>query len=138
MNIEVINFPSEEDVNEIRMQLHQYNQSMTNTKAPYNVGVFAYGEGNKKIAGLIGIIWGNWMLIQLLWVDTPYRDSGLGTQLLKQAEEQAIQNGCKFSFVETFSFQAKPFYEKHGYQVNFVLDNCPINEKRYSMTKCLN
>jgi hypothetical protein len=37
----------------------------------------------------------------------------------------------------TLAVQAKPFYEKRGYQVKYQLDNYPLNGTRYFMEKPL-
>jgi hypothetical protein len=41
------------------------------------------------------------------------------------------------AWLETYSFQARPFYERHGYTVFGVLDNHPIGHQRYFMQKAL-
>ena len=47
------------------------------------------------------------------------------------------QCGCKYAFVDTFSFQAPTFYEKHGYREVFTLEDYPYTEKRHYYTKAL-
>lgn len=47
------------------------------------------------------------------------------------------QCGCKYAFVDTFSFQAPAFYEKHGYREVFTLEDYPYTEKRHYYTKAL-
>ena len=47
------------------------------------------------------------------------------------------QRGCKYAFVDTFSFQAPAFYEKHGYREVFTLEDYPYTEKRHYYTKAL-
>lgn len=37
--------------------------------------------------------------------------------LVRQAEDFAVEHGYDYTRVETTSFQAKPFYEKHGSNV---------------------
>lgn len=56
---------------------------------------------------------------------------------MKQAEATAKERGCKYSFLDTFSFQAPLFYKKHGYKEVFTLENYPITGKRYYFTKNL-
>ncbi|MDU3240491.1 MAG: hypothetical protein E7B11_07970 [Clostridiales bacterium] len=34
--------------------------------------------------------------------------------MLQQAEQKAKARGCKFAFLDTFSFLAPDFYKKHG------------------------
>ena len=45
------------------------------------------------------------------------RGKGLGEKLLLEAEKPAKEKGSNKAFLLTMVFQAKPFYEKHGYDV---------------------
>lgn len=42
---------------------------------------------------------------------------------MKRAELYAVERGCTNAFLDTFSFQARPFYEKLGYRVFGILEN---------------
>lgn len=42
---------------------------------------------------------------------------------------------CKLIHLDTFDFQAKDFYMKHEYEIFGILDDCPIEHKRYYMKK---
>ena len=57
--------------------------------------------------------------------------------MLEQAEVEAVNRGCKFAYLDTFSFQALPFYEKQGYAVFGVLEDYPEGKKRYFLQKRL-
>jgi hypothetical protein len=47
------------------------------------------------------------------------------------AEAYARERGCRHVQLSTFSFQARPFYEKHGYEVFATLENCPVGHCDY-------
>jgi GNAT superfamily N-acetyltransferase len=66
-----------------------------------------------------------------------YRSQHLGSVLLNHVETLAKNNGCYMSHLDTFDFQGKDFYLKHGYQVFGILENCPPGHKRYYMAKTL-
>lgn len=55
--------------------------------------------------------------IKLFWIHECCRSNGLGKQLLNTLELESIQKGAKFSYLETFNFQAREFYEHNGYKV---------------------
>ena len=78
-----------------------------------------------------------WICIWFLFVGEAFRGQGLGSRLLEAAENEARQRGCKYAFVDTFSFQAPAFYEKHGYREVFTLEDYPYTEKRHYYTKAL-
>ena len=47
------------------------------------------------------------------------------------------QKGAKLIHLDTFDFQAKEFYEKQGYIVFGILENCPEKHYRYYLKKVL-
>jgi GNAT superfamily N-acetyltransferase len=54
--------------------------------------------------------------IDALWVEGNLQKQGYGTKLLDAAEREAIKNGCLFSLLDTWDFQAEEFYLKNGYE----------------------
>lgn len=79
----------------------------------------------------------NCLYIDVLWVKEEYRRDGLGSKLLKEIENIAIEKGCHLIHLDTFDFQAKDFYIRHGYEVFGILDECPEGHKRYFLKKNL-
>lgn len=75
------------------------------------------------------------LYVDVLWVKEDFRKEGLGSALLNEIENIAKENGCYLIHLDTFDFQAKDFYLKHGYEVFGVLDDCPREHKRYFMKK---
>lgn len=53
------------------------------------------------------------------------------------AETIAMQQGCHSSQLNTYEFQAKAFYEKHGYIVVGKLENYPPGSAYYWMSKIM-
>ena len=62
------------------------------------------------------------MHIAALWVAESERGKGYGTTLLTEVERYAAGHGYLLAYVETTSFQARPFYESLGYRVFSELD----------------
>jgi len=89
------------------------------------------------IAGLVARTWWGGLEVQYLWVDKAHRQSGLGHQLMKQAEAEAIKRDCHMAYVDTFSFQAKGFYEKLGYQAYGKLAEYAHKHTRHYLAKNL-
>ena len=56
---------------------------------------------------------------------------------MKRAEAYARERGCTDAFLDTFSFEARAFYEKLGYRVFGTLENHPTGHQHYFMTKRL-
>jgi len=87
------------------------------------------------VGGLYGATMWSWLMIDGLWVAPEVRGQGLGRQLLITSEEIAIQRGCIGSWLGTFDFQAKDFYEQHGYSVFAELSGFPPNHTHFHLRK---
>ncbi|MCU6328547.1 GNAT family N-acetyltransferase [Enterobacter quasiroggenkampii] len=103
-----------------------------------DVGVYVRDENGTMLGGLIGVRKGYWLNIDYLWVSDTVRGTGVGSQLIKTAEEEARRKGCKHALVDTASFQARPFYEKQGYQLQMSLQDYPYpGMQRHYLAKAL-
>ena len=92
-------------------------------------------DGN-VLAGINSFLYcWNCLYVDVLWVEDKFRKEGYGSILLNEVEKIAKEKGCKLIHLDTFDFQAKDFYIKHGYEVFGILDECPENHKRYFMKK---
>ena len=75
--------------------------------------------------------------VDLLFVPESMRRTGIGRKLMAQAEAEAVRRGCHAAVLDTFSFQARGFYERLGYSVFGTLDDCPPGHSRFYLTKRL-
>ncbi len=75
--------------------------------------------------------------MNILWVQEDLCDQGYGRILLLAAEEEAVRRGCRHAHVDTMSFQALPFYLKHGYTIWGELPDMPAGHTRYFLKKAL-
>jgi GNAT superfamily N-acetyltransferase len=92
-------------------------------------------QRGKLIGGLNGgTAWG-WLYISHLWVEDAYRGQRLGSALLTRAEEIGHRYGMQGAHLTTASFQARGFYEKHGYSVFGRLEGMPPGEMLFYMSK---
>jgi hypothetical protein len=55
----------------------------------------------------------------------------------RAAEALARERGSAGVKLDTYEFQAKPFYERHGYAVFGVLEGYPAGTRTYYMHKAL-
>jgi GNAT superfamily N-acetyltransferase len=100
---------------------------------------FTAEDFDGKLIGGIQAMMVNWGILQidLLFVFEEYRQWGIGAQLLHHVEDIARKSGCYVSHLDTFDFQAKDFYLKHGYEIFGVLENVPKGHQRYYLSKKL-
>lgn len=121
----------------VQTALDMYNVATTGLDEYHPVALFLKQEHEEIVGGLLGDIWGAWLHVTYLWVVAPLRHQGYGSRLLRAAEQYAMERGCQQVHLETFSFQARPLYEKHGYTVFGQLDECPPGHTKYFLLKRL-
>ncbi|WP_112664497.1 GNAT family N-acetyltransferase [Microvirga flavescens] len=80
--------------------------------------------------------WGGFH-IDLLVVPDTLRGQGVGTLLIERAEQEARRRGCTHMWLDTYEFQARPFYERFGFEVFGQLDGPAPHYPRYFMKKVL-
>jgi GNAT superfamily N-acetyltransferase len=94
------------------------------------------GADGDVIAGILSLLYcWNCLYVDILWVKEGHRKEGYGSALLNEVEKIATENGCYLVHLDTFDFQAKEFYLKHGYEVFGVLEDCPMGHTRYYLKK---
>ena len=137
MNYRITNDGNQNDIDDIKSMLEAYNAAHGAAADKTPVGIYYENDRGRKLAGITGNIFGNWLFIDFLFVDESLRGQGIGKKLIAYIEENAKENGCKYSFVSTNGFQAPGFYPKLGYINVFSLEEFPRDGKRFYFTKKL-
>jgi len=101
------------------------------------VRVFLQDGESKVVGGIDAMAFGGWVYIKLLWIAPALRNQGHGAKLLARAEEEAVRIGCRNAHLDTYSFEARPFYEKNGYKLFATLDDFPPGHKKHFLRKRL-
>ncbi|MEX9948907.1 GNAT family N-acetyltransferase [Providencia alcalifaciens] len=136
MKITVTHEITPEDKEELFTGLRSYNRSFLQNSYFGQIGVYSKDDNGIMQGGLLASIKGRWLCIDYLWVDESMRKNGLGSQLMHVAEEESKKLGCHNALVDTFSFQALPFYEKLGYVKQISLPNFPeLGMQRHYLSK---
>lgn len=78
--------------------------------------IFLKNDLAKVVGGIQAFLGTESIYIDVLWIEGNLQRQGYGTKLLDAAEREAIKNGCIFSLVDTWDFQAEEFYLKNGYE----------------------
>lgn len=135
LTIEVEQDPAESDEEYLTRQLVQYNTAQAGPSQWRPLAVFVRDQKGILLGGLNGYTHWNWLFIARFWLAENLRRTGLGTEILARAEEEARKRGCTDAHLDTFDFQALPFYQKNGYHVFGTLDRYPVDHQRYFLTK---
>ncbi|MGH7924290.1 MAG: GNAT family N-acetyltransferase [Candidatus Binatus sp.] len=92
------------------------------------------GDG-EILGGALGNTWGHWLYVSDVWIDASLRGKGHATKLMTSIERRATERQCVHSYLDTFSFQARPLYEKLGHKVFGTLEDHPKGHTHYFMKK---
>lgn len=92
------------------------------------------GKG-RLLGGLILQSYWHESYIELLWLSARARRAGFGSKLIEEAERRAQQRGSRLIHLNTYSFQAPRFYEKHGYRRFGGISGSPRGESRHFYVK---
>lgn len=99
--------------------------------------IFLRDQAGQVVGGAIANCFGGWMYISLLWVEKTLRNLGHGTRLMQLVEAEAIEYGCQNAHVDTYSFEAGPFYERLGFELFATLEDYPPGYCKYFFKKRL-
>lgn len=121
----------------VREHLDFYNVGATGVSTYYPVNYFLKNARGEVMGGLLGSVWGGWLHVTILWVDESVRGQRWATKLMDQAEAYAVERGCHSATLDTQSFQARPFYERRGYEVFGTLDDYPKGHQKFFLRKKL-
>ena len=120
---------------ELANLIRAYNRSNREPSKSEPLNIYLEDEQGNLVAGMVAETFGNWLEIEYLYVSDDLRGQGIGSKILEMAENESKERGCKYSFVDTFNFQAPKFYKKHGYKEVFALKKYPYTGERYYYTK---
>lgn len=138
MEIEITRAPAESDWTALYDALDAFNDEASGVPEPARkLALIVRGADGQPEGGLWAQSYWGWMFVQLLYLAPALLHGGLGSRLLAQAETLARDEGCIGIWLDTFSFQAKPFYERHGYREFGRLPDYPKGAVRHFMAKRL-
>lgn len=111
-----------------------YKKGMSKTRT------FAFivkDQNNRIVAGLKGYTYYKCLEIDLLWVEEDFRGKGIGSILIGEAEKIGRDRHCYFATLNTMEWEALGFYQKMGYDVEFVREGYEKNSKMCFLKKML-
>lgn len=129
--------PTEHEIAYVRESLMQFNEAYVGADGHTPLNLVEYDADGRVIGGLLGGTYWGWMYVDILWVDDKHRQKGIGSKLLDEAEREAVRRGCHHVHLDTMSWQAPAFYQKHGYEVIGILPDIPSGHQKYLLQKAL-
>ena len=121
----------------IQLGLRAFNERHIDMAPPEHFNVVLRDDDGTIIGGCVCNTRWHWLYVDMLWVDERMRGRDCGTSILQAAEAEAARRGCTKAFLDTISFQAKPFYESLGWSVFATHDDYPPGHTRFFLQKSL-
>lgn len=137
LKIEIDLTPEPEAEDAVWAGLNEQNKGYASWEEDVSFSVFLRDPVGNVLGGVIAKAGRGWLHVRGLWVDSSLRGQGYGARLMAVAEAEGVKLGCHSAYLNTFSFQARPFYEGCGYEVFGTLDDFPEGHQRFFMRKSL-
>lgn len=140
LDYHTIEGPDPNDLAPVDRGLHDYNLAHVGEAvvSDYHRVAVIVRDGQGDVGGGIygELVW-EWLHIDTLWVAAHQRGVGVGSELLRRLESVAVRKGFVHAHLETTSFQALGFYQRHGYEIFGVLEGKPKGVTWYYLKKTL-
>ncbi|MFI8334395.1 GNAT family N-acetyltransferase [Pseudomonas taetrolens] len=139
IKIDILNSPTEKDNGILNNKFSEYLRIQYPTLPPESEDkifmVVAHDEAGDYIGAIRCHCYWDGLEIDTFWVKESHRGRKIGSVLLEKAETIGANNGAVVAFLKTVD--AKPFYERHGYETYGVLEDRPIGTSLYHLKKRL-
>jgi GNAT superfamily N-acetyltransferase len=137
MKIEVVENPEQELLDFLDKQIDNFNWNNWEIKEKKPLAIQIKNDQGEVIAGSSGRTFGDWLLLDILWISEALRGQDIGSKILNEMEIVGKKRGCKKCLLDTLNFQAMPFYVKHGYKTQWIQKGYPKTGCKYFMSKAL-
>lgn len=131
--------PTADEIDLLLKPLVQFNRPHTVAVPdwPHLGIVLRQPEAGEIVGGLYACDEVNWLFVKYLVVPNRLRGMGLGRQMMAEAERIARERGYRGIFLDTYDFQARPFYIKLGYTQFGELEGDERTPRRFFLRKVL-
>lgn len=136
MKIELKLDPEAAEIDAVRAPLSAHAEQARPGGNYQSVGLLIRDpESGEVVGGLTGYALYQWLFVQFLAVPDSLRGRGYGRELMQRAEAWARAEGLAGMWLDTFEFQAPPFYEKLGFTVFGTIEDHPPGSRRHFLSK---
>ena len=137
ITMEMIEQPGPEIESAILARMLEYNLAAWAPPNHRPVAIVLRDPVGVVVGGLWGGCFYDWLIVRMLVVPEVARGRGHGRALMAAAERIAREHDATGIWLDTFSFQARGFYEKLGFTCFGELPDHPIGGARFFMQKRL-
>ncbi|MDN3919223.1 GNAT family N-acetyltransferase [Roseateles violae] len=123
------------DAARVRDGVTAYGRALAAGGQAQDIACGLHDEQGRLIAGALGRTEFRRLFINYLWVDEELRGHGLGSELLRRLEAQALKRGCVDALIETLSDRHAELYERLGYAMMAHVHDYVPGFTRYILIK---
>lgn len=135
ISIAITTEPGLDDVRALERGLSAHARDFVPRPGFQPLAVLARDADGRLVGGVVARVNWGWLHVSLVWVAEELRGGGIGALLLAAVEDEGRARGCRHAHLDTFSYQARPFYERHGWRVFATLDDYPEGHQRFFLRK---
>ena len=110
--------------------LRAFNRTYANWPERQHFNVVLRGSDGLVHGGILASVNFDVLVLEDVYIEENCRSGGYGARMMALAEQEGSMRGAQLAVVSTFSWQARPFYEKCGYSVYAEL---PYNSGMYML-----
>jgi len=118
-------------------RIYEFNAKATGYFDAESFAAVQKDESGAILAGVSGYTWGGVCFVSHLWVAEVHRGTGMGSGLLRTAEQYAKDKGCTAALLSTHSFQSPGFYARMGYEYHASVKDHPMGHSNVFYAKRL-
>ena len=137
LRVELEERPRTDDARVVHDGLLEFNRAVIGAPREVQLGVFVRDTSGRVVGGLLGHVRWKWVYVAKLWLPDELRGQGIGTRVMREVEEYARGHQCHGIYLDTFEYQALPFYEGLGYEQFGVLEGYPPGYRQFHLRKAL-
>jgi GNAT superfamily N-acetyltransferase len=101
----------------LEMGLVEYNEQQTHRRDGQALAVSVNDpQTGGPVGGLLGRTSLGLFFLDMFYLPEGLRGTGIGTAMLRAAEQEAVRRGCGAATLVTVNFQAPEFYARHGWE----------------------
>lgn len=139
MNLPIVvltDAPEADELSAIRERLSQFNFAACGIDDQRPLALLVKDPATHEVlGGLTGRTSRGVLFVDVFFLPDTLRGSGLGTKLMRMAEEEGLRRGCRTGLLHTNDFQAPGFYEKCGWREFGRIPSEPAGSSRIFFTK---
>lgn len=134
--MKIVGSEEEKDYTDLVEKITTEASQKTQLPIVSNYCLKAIDNQGEMVGGLAGYEFYGSFYIDVLWIAPGHRKNGIGSLLLRQLEKESRDKGLLFLSVSTMEWwDAKEFYEKNGFQLEFVRKGFANGYKQYHLRK---